>query len=79
MNDISVPPTLEPEVYQHYKGKRYQVISVGCHTETHEYYVVYRPLYDHEGQPDVWLRPYDMFVSSVEVDGVAVPRFSKMN
>lgn len=72
-------PVIEPGKYQHYKGNLYEVIDVGCHTETHEYFVVYRPLYEHAGQPNIWLRPYDMFVEMVEKDGEKFPRFKKVN
>ncbi len=72
-------PTIQPGTYQHYKGKRYEVIGLSCHTETQEYFVTYKPLYDHDGQPDIWVRPYDMFVESVAVGGKTVPRFSKID
>jgi len=32
--------------YEHFKGKRYEVLSVGKHSETLEDFVVYRPLYE---------------------------------
>ncbi len=68
-------PSLPPGDYEHYKGKHYRVLGVGCHTETNEYYVVYAPLYAHEGQPDMWIRPYEMFLDTVSIDGEEVPRF----
>jgi hypothetical protein len=34
--------------------------------------VVYKALYGEEG---MWVRPYEMFVEKVEVDGVMVSRF----
>lgn len=66
-----------PGIYAHYKSDelRYEVIYIGRHTETGEDYVVYKPLYEHEGQPDIWIRPYEMFVGDVEVDGIKQPRF----
>jgi len=78
MDEFRDLPTITPGVYEHYKGKRYQVLGVGRHTEVDEYYVVYSPLYEHEGQPDIWLRPYGMFVGVVDQDGVALPRFKKV-
>ncbi len=62
-------------IYEHYKGKLYQIINVGRHTETLEEYVVYT-LY---GDPDVWLRPLAMFLEDVVVEGKAVPRFKPRN
>lgn len=79
MPELSQIPVLEPGVYEHYKGNKYEVLSVGRHTETGECFVVYKPLYEHNGQPDIWLRPYDMFVESVVVNGVTVPRFAKVD
>ena len=78
MDEFKDLPTITPGIYEHYKGKRYQVLGVGRHTEVDEYYVVYSPLYEHEGQPDIWLRPYSMFMSDVDQDGVALPRFKKV-
>jgi hypothetical protein len=75
MKDDTVQPTLLPGEYEHYKGGRYRVLGVGRHTETDEYYVVYVPLYEAEDRPDFWLRPYDMFTSAVEINGVQLPRF----
>jgi hypothetical protein len=58
--------------YRHYKGKEYEVIGVARHSETEEELVVYRTLY---GNFDLWARPKAMFVETVVVDGVEVPRF----
>jgi hypothetical protein len=77
MNEFNDLPSIAPGEYEHYKGKRYQVLGVGRHTEAAEYFVVYMPLYDHEGQPDIWLRPYTMFMETVEVNGKVIPRFKK--
>lgn len=62
-----------PGTYRHYKGGLYEVIDVARHSETEEWLVVYRALY---GERGLWVRPLEMFTGSVEVDGVAVPRFS---
>ncbi|MGR0318164.1 DUF1653 domain-containing protein [Agromyces sp. ZXT2-3] len=63
---------IEPGVYEHYKGARYEVIALARHSETEEWVVVYRQLYGDHG---VWVRPLDMFAEQVEVDGALVPRF----
>lgn len=74
--EFSNMPSIKPGRYQHYKGKEYEVLGVGRHTEVDEYFVVYKPLYEHEGQPDIWLRPYGMFTEEVILsDGVVMPRF----
>lgn len=79
MEEFQGMPVLAPGRYEHYKGKQYRVLGVGRHTETDDYFVVYTPLYEHEGQPDIWLRPYDMFVGTVIVDDVETPRFRKLD
>ena len=58
-------PEIEPGKYEHYKGKQYEVIGIGCETETLEYFVVYKHLEEPNGQPNIWLRPYKMFVEDV--------------
>lgn len=58
--------------YRHYKGGEYEVIGVAKHTETGEELVVYRPLYADDG---LWVRPKEMFLNSVTIDGVGKPRF----
>jgi hypothetical protein len=72
-------PSLALGEYEHYKGKRYRVLGVGRHTEADEYFVVYTPLYEHAGQPDIWLRPYDMFMETVTVNGTSIPRFKHID
>ena len=47
-------------VYQHYKGKSYEVTGVAKHSETLEELVVYRALY---GKYDLWVRPLGMFLA----------------
>ena len=64
-----------PGVYEHYKGKRYDVVGVATHTETQEVFVVYCPLYNDEG---LKIRPLEMFEQDVLVDGVTMPRFRKI-
>jgi hypothetical protein len=61
-------------IYQHYKGKLYLVLGTAQHSETQEALVVYVPLYMHAGH-GMSVRPLDMFLESVDVDGVSVPRF----
>jgi hypothetical protein len=62
-----------PGRYRHYKGNLYEVIGVATHSETGELEVVYRPLY---GERGLWVRPLEMFVGTVEVDGTEVRRFA---
>lgn len=50
-------------VYRHFKGDYYIVEDVAQHSETKEKYVVYRGLY---GKGELYIRPYDMFLSEVD-------------
>lgn len=69
-------PDLRKGIYKHTKsGLLYQVLGVAVDTETTQALVVYKPLYSHELGYELFVRPYDMFVESVELDGSVVPRF----
>lgn len=58
--------------YRHFKGKEYEVIGIGKHSETLEEFVVYRCLY---GDYSIWIRPLAMFEETVEKDGKLIKRF----
>lgn len=60
-------------LYQHYKGMHYQVIGVATHSETLEPMVVYQQLYGNYG---LWVRPQEMFMETVTIDGKTQPRFT---
>jgi len=62
-----IVPLVEAGIYQHYKGKRYEVVGVGLDTETMKPVVVYVPLY--ESSIPFWVRPYEVFLEFVEIDG----------
>ncbi|MDG2154867.1 MAG: DUF1653 domain-containing protein [Gammaproteobacteria bacterium] len=58
--------------YRHYKGQDYSVVGFAQHSETEETMVLYVPLYGNGGY---WVRPLSMFIETVRVDGVELPRF----
>jgi hypothetical protein len=60
--------------YRHYKGREYRVLSTAKHSETLEDLVVYEALYENEVSR-FWVRPLEMFVGKVDVDGKKVKRF----
>jgi hypothetical protein len=70
--DLPPLPTLPLGLYRHYKGGEYEVIGVARHSESLEPMVVYRPLYNDTGW---WVRPFEMFIGTVEIDGLVRRRF----
>jgi hypothetical protein len=75
IDDLPPLPTVAVGRYRHYKGGEYEVLGVVRHSETLEPLVLYRPLYNTSG---LWVRPFAMFLETVQVDGATVPRFAPM-
>ena len=67
---------VKPGRYRHFKGKEYEVLGVGKHSETLEKMVVYRALY---GEGDIWVRPAAMWDETVERDGQIYQRFTRID
>ena len=63
---------VRPGRYRHYKGNYYEIIGVARHSETEEPLVVYRCLY---GDHSLWVRPIDMFMEKISVNGRQIRRF----
>jgi cupin 2 domain-containing protein len=66
---------VQPGRYRHYKGNEYTVIGTARHSETLEELVVYRQEYGVHG---LWVRPKEMFVETVKVNGRDAPRFQRL-
>ena len=58
--------------YRHYKGHLYEVTGTARHSETLEDMVIYKALYSDFG---IWVRPLNMFLEDVEVNGKIQKRF----
>ena len=64
-------------LYEHYKGMRYEVVGSAVHSETEEWMVIYKALYECEDYPErtLWVRPLEMFTENVTIEGQTIPRF----
>lgn len=64
-------------IYEHYKGKLYEVIGLARHSETLEELIVYKALYPSKefGNDSLWVRPKSMFFEIIEVNGKKIQRF----
>ena len=72
---------IQPGIYQHYKGPKYEVLGTAIHTETREVLVIYKALYELTDDPgtDFFTRGLDMFTEEIEVDGAMVKRFQRID
>lgn len=62
--------------FEHFKGGKYKLIGFGKDSETLEDVVIYQALY---GANQIWVRPYDIFFSKVELpNGTEVERFKEI-
>ena len=61
-------------VYKHYKGTMVKVLGECLHSETQEPMVIYIHLEDGA----MWVRPKDMFLENVVINGKEVERFQKI-
>jgi hypothetical protein len=66
------------DIWRHYKNKDYRIIAVSCDTENLAWYVVYEALYDN-AVSKTWHRPLEMFLETIEIDGINVPRFTRID
>jgi len=61
--------------YRHFKGNEYLILHLAKHSETMELLVVYQALY---GDYGFWVRPLEMFLEQIEVNGIMVNRFDEI-
>lgn len=65
-------------LYRHYKGKEYKVHGVVRHSETLEELVLYETLYENK-LGKMWVRPKEMFLEQIQIDGKTVDRFEHID
>jgi hypothetical protein len=67
--------TIQRGLYKHNKtGNLYEVVGVALHTETDEQFVIYRAA-SYDSDYELFARPYEMFIGTVEINAEQVPRF----
>lgn len=64
----------EPGIYQHFKGARYVLLATARDSESDTLLVVYRA--ESDPSDELWVRPLEMFVETVQHNGRRVPRFA---
>jgi len=62
-------------IYQHYKGKNYEVCGEAVNGKDGTRFILYRQLYD---ALSFWIRPKDMFFESIQTPQGLMSRFAKM-
>lgn len=74
-----MPTPVEGELYRHFKGGLYRIVTIAQHTETQEGLVIYR---SEEDPSKVWARPVTLFCSPVDrvkyPDAAQEMRFEKV-
>ena len=64
--------TVKKGIYKHYKGGEYRVIGEAKNSENKGIEIIYQDIKD---ENKIWVRPREMFLEEVEVEGEKKPRF----
>jgi hypothetical protein len=71
-----LPKVPAPGKYRHFKGGKYELLSVAHHSETQELLAVYRSV---EDRGTIWVRPLEMFTGMVDQADAKLPRFERVS
>ena len=63
------------QIFQHYKGGKYEIVATGYLEDTETPCVIYRSLLKNI----VWVRTAKNFLEDVESNGILNPRFTQSN
>ena len=78
-NQMQISKEIKPGKYRHYKGDIVEVIGMGVHSETLEEFVVYKHISGKRvGKGYFWVRPANIFIENVEIEGKTLPRFRRI-
>ena len=61
------------DIYRHFKGNLYQIITIATNSETREEMVVYQAVY---GEHEIWVRPAKMWNDIIDLGDKKVARFT---
>ena len=87
-NEIGMTQEIKPGIYEHYSGKKYEVIGTARYSENpNQEFVIYKQLYESAIRGTntklpigtLWARPIEMFLELVEYNGQKISRFKKIN
>ncbi len=74
--EIATLPMKAGQLYRHYKGGSYEVVTLALKEDTLEFLVIYKSL-DRGGT--IWARTWSNWNEEVEVGGRSVPRFTRVS
>lgn len=67
-------------LYKHYKGATYEVLGEAVNSENKEELIVYQEFNENKIEnARIWVRPKNMFLEEVEIEGIKKPRFEYIN
>jgi len=80
LEEVMIQKVPVGSVFEHYRGMRYEILSIGRHSESEDLHVVYQALYSDPvfGDRAIWIRPLAMFLEEIELNGKKTQRFRRV-